>query len=163
MLLNKIKARFELKYVPEPNSGCWLWNGAMWMQNRYGAFWINKEFNKGKMISAHVASLFIYKSMTPKKGQEVCHKCDVTICVNPNHLFIGSHTDNMRDMSKKGRASNSMSKLTPAQINEARLLRSNKLQVKDIALIFKISNSHMSRIVKGVLPKNTVCKENTCQ
>lgn len=158
MQLDTFKTRFESKCIPEPNSGCWLWEGAVWMQGRYGAFWLGKEFNKGRMVGAHVASLFLYSYIRPSKGQEVCHTCDNTLCVNPNHLFVGTHLDNMRDMAQKGRAAESRRKLTSDQVLEARTLRSDKLQVKEIASIFGISRSHMSRVVRGVLRKNTVCQ-----
>lgn len=157
MQLSKILARFETKYIPEPSSGCWLWEGAVWMGKRYGAFWIDKFFNKGRMTSAHRASIFLYKGIDPK-GMEVCHVCDNTLCVNPNHLFLGTHQDNMIDMVKKDRHVCVKQKLTSSQIEEAKIMRKNLMQVKDIADVFGISRSHMSRIVAGILPRNTVCQ-----
>lgn len=74
-------------------SGCWKWLG-MINQNRYGVS------GRGKL--AHRASWEMFKYPIPK-GLFVLHKCDNPACVNPDHLFLGTHQDNMRDMVSKGR------------------------------------------------------------
>lgn len=90
-------ARFEKKYIPEPNSGCWLWTGAVTGAG-YGAFMFN-----GRMAeSAHRASYVLHKGKIDEE-MLVCHKCDNKLCVNPDHLFLGTYLDNTRDMIKKGR------------------------------------------------------------
>lgn len=90
---------FEQKFIPEPNSGCWLWEMPD-KNGKYGSF----TFNKIRR-SAHRASWEIYIGKI-LGGLFVCHKCDVTFCVNPNHLFLGTHQDNMNDKVKKGRQNN---------------------------------------------------------
>lgn len=76
---------------------CWLWSG-MIHKDGYGGISINRVSFK-----AHRVSYELYKGAIPE-GMLVCHSCDVRNCVNPKHLFLGSHTDNMRDMKEKGRA-----------------------------------------------------------
>jgi hypothetical protein len=89
---DKTIARFHAKYIPEPNSGCWLWDG--WVNGRgYGRF--------GKGL-AHRISWELHRGPIPA-GMNICHKCDVPPCVNPDHLFLGTQTDNMRDCARKGR------------------------------------------------------------
>lgn len=88
---------FERRSFPEPNSGCWLWEGAVSSQG-YGRMTFN-----GKNRNAHRV-LWIVTHGEPPDGQLVCHKCDVRVCVNPDHLFLGTNQDNMIDMVRKGRA-----------------------------------------------------------
>lgn len=98
MNLRRLREAFEAKYIPEPNSGCWLWTGALWL-NGYGQLKIPRT---RKNIGAHFASYVLhYGRVAP--GIYVCHTCDVPCCVNPEHLFLGTQSDNMRDASRKGR------------------------------------------------------------
>lgn len=90
-----IVASFATKYVVD-ESGCWLWHGSK-MVNGYGLVWSGE-----RMESAHRTSWRIHRGEIPD-GLFVCHTCDVRNCVNPDHLFLGTNTDNMRDCSAKGR------------------------------------------------------------
>jgi len=87
-----IEERLEAKSIPEPNTGCWIWLGG---RNSEGRALL------GSRTAARV-SYATYKGPIPE-GICVLHKCDEVICINPDHLFLGTHTDNMRDMSRKGR------------------------------------------------------------
>lgn len=91
--------RFETKYIPEPNSGCWLWIGG---QNEHGYGIIGVGGRKDGVAKAHRVSWELNRGkLSP--GDNVLHKCDNPSCVNPDHLFIGSLADNSRDCVKKGR------------------------------------------------------------
>lgn len=153
--MEKIKKRFEDKFEAVTESGCWIWTACVWMQGRYGAFWVDDKFSNGRMTGAHRASLYIYKGLKAAPDESVCHTCDNTLCVNPNHLFIGSHTDNMRDMVNKGRHKSGTEKLTADQVNLAKRLRSEGEQVKRIAELLNIDTGYCSRLVKGCLPKHS--------
>ena len=76
--------------------GCWLWVGAN--NERYGLF---SCF--GRVMKAHRASWHLFVGPIPP-GLHVLHKCDNPLCVRPDHLFLGTHVDNMADMARKGRA-----------------------------------------------------------
>lgn len=89
---------------------CWEWNGAR-QRAGYGAF------NNGKMIfSAHRYAA--KRAFGDFDGSLfVCHKCDNPSCINPAHLFLGTHDDNAADMGRKGRAAWSNKKM-PTSLRE---------------------------------------------
>ncbi len=95
-----VKEKFDRHWLGEPNSGCWLWDGAG-SPNGYGQFSVGYGKTAQK-IGAHRASYIIHCGTIPD-GMQVCHKCDVKCCVNPTHLFVGTAKDNMQDASRKGK------------------------------------------------------------
>lgn len=97
-----INERFDTKYVPVPESGCWLWTGSV-DQNGYGRIGGYDENGKYRPLIATRVSLAIHGRPVPA-GMDACHKCDTPACVNPDHLFIGTHKANGQDMVAKGRA-----------------------------------------------------------
>jgi HNH endonuclease len=99
------KDRFEQYAMPEPNTGCFNWTGFV-DPDGYGRFKWNK-----KSLHAQRAAWMIY--MGDPKDKHVLHKCDNPSCVNPEHLFLGSHQDNMADKSAKGRCADVRGKLNP--------------------------------------------------
>jgi hypothetical protein len=119
-------ANFESYIVPEPNSGCWLWTGAI-SKAGYGSIATYKDGKTGH-IYAHRQSFEMASKTSIPKGLCVLHKCDVRCCVNPDHLFLGTLADNIRDMDSKGRRVNMPSlgekhgraKLTNIQTDEIR-------------------------------------------
>ena len=92
-------ARFERFVSPEPNTGCYLWAGAG-TPTGYGYFQFGGR--RGSTLGAHRFAYLAEHGEIPD-GLDVLHRCDVPCCVNVEHLFLGTHGDNMRDMASKGR------------------------------------------------------------
>lgn len=94
---DEMQAVIEARTFKEPNSGCWLWEGAC---DGHGHARVR---HCGTLAHAHRVSYETYRGPIPK-GLWVLHKCDTRCCVNPNHLFLGDALLNARDRAIKGRA-----------------------------------------------------------
>ena len=94
---------------PEPNSGCWLWE-----RSHNGVGYGTLGVGNGKSALVHRLMWELTNGPVPD-GMFVCHRCDMPPCCNPDHLFLGTPGDNMRDMHAKGRyVSNSAALTKPA-------------------------------------------------
>ena len=110
---------------------CWLWKGQIQSMG-YGVFTyyrrkksaVSKSVYKSAQIYAHRLSWIFENGQIPEGDYDICHRCDNPPCVNPAHLFLGTATDNMRDMARKGRASKggNNAKVTHEQV---RLIRAD--------------------------------------
>lgn len=87
--------RFWSKVDLSNPDGCWPWAGAM--KHRYGEFWMGT----GKVYAHRMAATLVFGELDP--DDVVMHVCDNPACVRPDHLRIGTQTDNMRDCGDKGR------------------------------------------------------------
>jgi hypothetical protein len=97
-----IETRFWQFVEVKGENDCWLWQGSH-NGNGYGELSQYALNHTIKPMRAHRLSWEIHNGDIPD-GMCVCHHCDTPRCVNPNHLFLGTHKDNMHDASVKGRA-----------------------------------------------------------
>lgn len=117
---------------------CWLWQAGV---NNRGYGQLNMS---GELLLAHRVSYSLKYGEIPK-GLEVCHKCDNPTCCNPNHLFLGTHSDNMVDRLRKGRQSNAV--LTPEKVKKAKEMKCNGVKNRDIALLLQVSQSTIEKAI----------------
>ena len=133
---------FERRYIPEPNSGCWLWLAGINPSTGYGRFYIGPHI----CIYAHKFSYQFFKGAIPK-GRMLRHKCDVKSCVNPEHLLIGTALDNSKDAVERGLQahgeSHGMVRLTASAVVE---IRNSKLPRVVLATKYKVARAHIGRI-----------------
>jgi len=146
MAKQTLEERFLDRCLPEPNSGCWLWGGSWFPKTGYGQIKV-----RGKPEGAHRVSWELHCGPVPQ-GLCVLHKCDVRPCVNPAHLFLGTHRDNTADMFRKRRANTAHSerhgkvKLTAEQV---RAIRESTRSQREDALAFGVHPSSISLIKAG--------------
>ena len=100
MYSNKVVNRFWNRVNKSTGTECWLWTGT---KTNCGYGVINVAT---KMIYVHRFSYELAHDCSLTTDECVCHACDVRLCVNPAHLWIGTKADNLDDMRKKGRARN---------------------------------------------------------
>lgn len=139
----KVLRRFESK-IYYSIDGCWYWTGHVIKNTSYGMFGLNYD-----VFVASRVSYALFKGNP--KSLLVCHSCDNPMCVNPDHLFLGTDKENVADCFKKGRGNRafgegaSQSKLTTEQVRQIRELRGKMYQV-DVAKMFGINQTHVSGI-----------------
>lgn len=140
-----IPLRIACKIAVPDDNGCWRWTGSH--AGRDGRPYVSVD---GK---ARLAYRVIWELLYGEKlgrHEFLCHRCDVPDCVNPEHLFKGSQSDNMADAASKGRMprgeSHYRAKLTDAQVIE---IRASDERNRSLARRFKVDDSTISQIRSG--------------
>jgi len=145
------QARLMSKIEVKSKGECWPWKAYIGTWG-YGSFWLN-----GKNLNSQRATyLLLVGDIGP--GLVVCHKCDNPACCNPNHLFLGTPGDNVRDCQAKGRGKGHFqsnkhpkysAKLSPDKVEAAKFLYINGAKQTEIAIFFGMHSSTISRAVRG--------------
>lgn len=149
-LKNKINQSVEIA-----ENGCWNWTKAKNGDGRYGAMKVKCQGTSQKVLS-HRATWMSNVGKIPE-NYCVCHSCDNTICCNPDHLFLGTQKDNVRDMIMKGRRADFRGEksgravLNDMIVKNIRELRSQNLSINEISEKLNI-NRHTC--------KNVVCNRS---
>lgn len=134
----EVVERFWTKVPDAGDEECWLWSGAR-TSSGYGSMSV-----ADKTVLAHRLSVQISGRDVPK-GAHVRHACDTPLCVNPAHLLLGTHAENMADMASRGRAVGRPS----LSEDEARDVLRAEGSYDDIGRRFGISKWQVGRIKRG--------------
>jgi hypothetical protein len=140
--------RFWAKVDKGAGDGCWNWTarlsgkGMKRNSGGYGRIKINY-----RDLQAHRVSWVIHYGPVPD-GLNVCHHCDNRRCVRPDHLFVGTDSDNMKDMHNKNRHP----RRVPMKLNEASAAKIRKLSSEGVAgyklaKMFGVTNSTISYVI----------------
>lgn len=133
----QIKEKFKTWYVKHPD-GCWRWIGGL--SSGYGRF-----YHEGKSIRAHRMSWMLYRGKIPK-GMLVLHRCNHRYCVNPEHLYIGTPSDNLNDrLEDKGAGQ----KLTRDDVICIKKMLRDGIRQWLIAWIYQVNRSNIGMINTG--------------
>jgi hypothetical protein len=124
---------------------CWIWTGAKY-QGGYGCLKVNRQ-NR----SAHRFSWELENGAIPD-GFFVCHHCDNPSCIRPDHLFLGTQADNMRDAHRKGRLMDvaHLCKLSDDQIAEIRRrYAAGETTQRALAREYGVTHEYICRLIAG--------------
>ena len=135
--MRTLQQRFEEKIAIDKDTGCWNWTAGK-KRNGYGHLW-----DHGKMKAAHRVAYELYCEPIPDE-MHVLHKCDNPSCTNPDHLFVGTHSDNMRDRDAKERHGSAI--LSIPNVLLIREMIANGIPQTQIASEFGVSTSLVSQI-----------------
>lgn len=147
-------------YIDTVGSGCWEWFGT---KNKrpsmpaYGVF----SLTHGKPVRAHRFAWESVHGPIPAH-MDVLHRCDNPPCVRPDHLFLGTHADNMADRDAKGRTARGergANKLTGAQVLAIRALRYGGRTQRDVGLEFNVSDVTVSLLWRGITWRHLLLPE----
>lgn len=136
--------RLDDKFIVDEVTGCWVWVGAV-ASSGYGKIGAGGKW--GKTISAHRVAWEKVHGEVPGKLQ-VLHRCDNKLCVNPQHLWVGTQVDNIQDCISKGRIKTT--KLTKDQVV---MIRSNYQKGVGTTEISRALNVHQTTIQRVVSRK----------
>ena len=148
-----VMERFEDRYIPEPNSGCWLWFSNVNPSTGYGRFYIDENTK----VLAHQFSFAHYKGRLPA-GLIIRHTCDMKICVNPDHLIPGTYKQNTQDALERGQHPTGV-RSPHAKLSEAEVLIVFTAQesISEIARRFSISRMQVQRIKEKKTWRKFLC------
>lgn len=148
--IEKMKKLVLSKISKNEKTGCWNWNGII---NTYG-YGQQPVYNlfgfKKRNMNASRLSAALFKNFDPNNNMCVLHSCDNPACINPDHLFFGTQTENMQDMRNKNRRAigekHGMSKLSESDVKNILVLLEQGALYKQIAKKYHVVASTINNI-----------------
>jgi hypothetical protein len=138
-----------LKFKEVDANGCWIWTGARWKSTGYAGLWVHGKFLK-------VTRLLMWMQGNEIEGLEACHRCNVKLCINPDHLYMATHRQNVHDAERDGIARHRYGENHP----RAKLTHDDALDIlwrlehgekmADLARNYGVDISTLSHLKRGV-------------
>lgn len=149
-----ILERIERYTEKVPFSDCHYWIGALSRKNGYAAFRIREKGNRDNLRTFRVHRLIYELKVGDINGKHVLHSCDNPQCINPDHLHLGTHQDNMKEMIERKRHAFGLRhgavRMTENNVREIRsLYASGKYTTRGLGLLFNVDGKHIWNIVNG--------------
>lgn len=129
------------------DDSCWIWKGYVNPKNGYG--YVSEELGGGRPSSVHRRAYHLHHGIDPGE-LHVLHKCDVRLCGNPRHLFLGTPLDNWLDAVEKGRAA-VVPKLTT---DDVVAIRRSSARTRDLVQQFSVTGQTISSVRRGLTWKH---------
>lgn len=129
---------------------CWVWTGSTFGFG-HGQFHVGRIRGRLIVARAHRLAWQLLRGEIPA-GMQVNHHCDVPACVNPDHLYLGTQLDNMRDAARRHRLPKVRRerKMTADQVRECRMLRESGWMVLPLAHRYSVSKAFISLVCRGL-------------
>jgi transcriptional regulator len=144
-MLMSITERLERRIKKDDKSGCWIFQGSL--IDGYGQIKVD-----GKSYRVHRLTYSLFVGEIPS-GMIVCHKCDNPPCCNPDHLFIGTHAENIADRVSKGRCAKGDAlpnhKITEDIRAQIFQLKKDGLTHEQIGAKFSVTHATISRVLNS--------------
>jgi hypothetical protein len=141
-LTERDEERFWSKVERGDADECWLWQAGENSEG-YGMFWLDGSMAAAHRVGAKLGGLDLDVFPGHPTGEQVNHRCHTPKCVNANHLYVGTHTENMQDGPRRG----------PLSHGEARKL-CERYETEDVTQVeladeYGITQSAVSKIVNS--------------
>jgi len=152
MARKTLKERLEAFRLVDNSTGCWLFSG---YKNDKGYGMIGVTAGRPRLV--HRVSYEMFVGQIPTHP-EVCHSCDVRGCFNPEHLYLGTHQDNMDDCAAKDRFAKgnaiALAKLDEPAVRSIKARLASGESQKSLATAYRVHHSSISGIKRGVTWKH---------
>ena len=147
--------RFWRKVAKRGKDECWPWtgkkrDGRLRPERNYGRMWV-----RGHLIQASRVAWEVTHGEPPPRELDVLHRCDNGQCVNPSHLWLGTHADNMADMKSKGRSrsvrgeANHFAKLTQVRVDVLKELYALGATLTQLTIVSGMSFAQVRKVTNG--------------
>lgn len=139
-----------------PQTGCWEWQGSQSGTYPHYGLIRARAISEKQKVPVHRAAAHLWLGFDLNSPLVVCHRCDNGPCFNPEHLFIGTQSDNMQDCVRKGRLTRAKgdgspnARLSVHQVRRMKLMFELKVPTRRVVKMFPTSHTTVRNIRRGI-------------